>query len=93
MAREIGSDNTALRTVLTFAASLSAGRHASTFGYVPTRKGTLQMAAASCLSPKVHVALLAESIHKLPPVTYADSCTLVHCDNDVNPGLHYYEAE
>eukprot|EP00959_Pyramimonas_sp_CCMP1952_P096029 2007705-Pyramimonas_sp.AAC.1 len=25
---------------------------------------------------------LAESIHELPPVTYADSCTLVHNDND-----------
>eukprot|EP00959_Pyramimonas_sp_CCMP1952_P132104 2762154-Pyramimonas_sp.AAC.1 len=36
---------------------------------------------------------LAKSFHKLPPVTYADSCSLVHCDNDVNPGFYYYEAE
>eukprot|EP00959_Pyramimonas_sp_CCMP1952_P289705 6059062-Pyramimonas_sp.AAC.1 len=36
---------------------------------------------------------LAKSIHKLPPVTCADSCTLVHDDNDVNPGFHYYEVE
>eukprot|EP00959_Pyramimonas_sp_CCMP1952_P264208 5524974-Pyramimonas_sp.AAC.1 len=36
---------------------------------------------------------LAKSTHKLPPVTCADSCTWVHCDNDVTPGLHYYEAE
>eukprot|EP00959_Pyramimonas_sp_CCMP1952_P130116 2720658-Pyramimonas_sp.AAC.1 len=31
-------------------------------------------------------ARLAKSIHKLPPVTYADKCTLVHYGNDVNPG-------
>eukprot|EP00959_Pyramimonas_sp_CCMP1952_P394435 8264874-Pyramimonas_sp.AAC.1 len=36
---------------------------------------------------------LAKSIHKLPPVTYADSCTLAPYDNDVNPGFHHYEAE
>eukprot|EP00959_Pyramimonas_sp_CCMP1952_P473657 9502103-Pyramimonas_sp.AAC.1 len=36
---------------------------------------------------------LAKSIHELPPVTYADSCTLVHHDNDVDPGFQYYEAE
>eukprot|EP00959_Pyramimonas_sp_CCMP1952_P393575 8246715-Pyramimonas_sp.AAC.1 len=36
---------------------------------------------------------LAVIIHKLPVVTYADSCTLVRYDNDVNPGIHYYEAE
>eukprot|EP00959_Pyramimonas_sp_CCMP1952_P100138 2094010-Pyramimonas_sp.AAC.1 len=36
---------------------------------------------------------LAKNIHKLPPVTYADSGTLVHYDNDVNPGYHNYEAE
>eukprot|EP00959_Pyramimonas_sp_CCMP1952_P168012 3511126-Pyramimonas_sp.AAC.1 len=37
----------------------------------------------------------AKSIHKLLPVTYADtdSCTLVHYDSDVNTGIHYYEAE
>eukprot|EP00959_Pyramimonas_sp_CCMP1952_P408060 8551849-Pyramimonas_sp.AAC.1 len=35
---------------------------------------------------------LAKRIHKLPPVGCADNCTLVHYDNDVNPG-HYYEAE
>eukprot|EP00959_Pyramimonas_sp_CCMP1952_P095009 1986865-Pyramimonas_sp.AAC.1 len=38
-------------------------------------------------------ARVAKSSHKLPPVTYADSCTFVHYDNDVNPGFHYYEAE
>eukprot|EP00959_Pyramimonas_sp_CCMP1952_P246958 5161460-Pyramimonas_sp.AAC.1 len=36
---------------------------------------------------------LAKSIHKLPRVTDADSCTLAHYDNDVNPGLHYFEPE
>eukprot|EP00959_Pyramimonas_sp_CCMP1952_P271603 5678037-Pyramimonas_sp.AAC.1 len=36
---------------------------------------------------------LAKSIHELPPVAYADSCTLVHFDNDVNLGFIYYEAE
>eukprot|EP00959_Pyramimonas_sp_CCMP1952_P328212 6871524-Pyramimonas_sp.AAC.1 len=92
IARETGCDNTALRTVLTFVASLSAGRPALTFGYVPTEKGALQMTTASRLSPKVHLALqhiirnffrienvvpvrFAKSIHKLPPVTYAGSCT------------------
>eukprot|EP00959_Pyramimonas_sp_CCMP1952_P188577 3943741-Pyramimonas_sp.AAC.1 len=91
-AREIGSDNTALRTVLTFVASLPAGRPAMTFGYVPTKKGTLQMTSASRRSPKVHLALqhlksnlfrienvvsvrLAQSVHKLSPVAYADSYT------------------
>eukprot|EP00959_Pyramimonas_sp_CCMP1952_P233365 4876922-Pyramimonas_sp.AAC.1 len=29
---------------------------------------------------------LAERIHELPPVTYADSCAWVHCDIDVGPG-------
>eukprot|EP00959_Pyramimonas_sp_CCMP1952_P303119 6342548-Pyramimonas_sp.AAC.1 len=38
IAREIGSDNTALRTVLAVVSSLSAGRPALTFGYVPTKK-------------------------------------------------------
>eukprot|EP00959_Pyramimonas_sp_CCMP1952_P120190 2513037-Pyramimonas_sp.AAC.1 len=51
-ARAIGSDNTALRTVLTFVASLSAGRPALTTGYAPTKKGTLHMTSASRLSPK-----------------------------------------
>eukprot|EP00959_Pyramimonas_sp_CCMP1952_P042797 895242-Pyramimonas_sp.AAC.1 len=35
----------------------------------------------------------AKSIHKLPPVSYAASCTLVHYDNDVNPGFHHYDTE
>ena len=25
--------------------------------------------------------------------TYAESCTLVHYDNDVTPGFHYYESD
>eukprot|EP00959_Pyramimonas_sp_CCMP1952_P404478 8476683-Pyramimonas_sp.AAC.1 len=36
---------------------------------------------------------LAMGIPELPPVTYADSCALVHYDNDVDPGFHYYEVE
>eukprot|EP00959_Pyramimonas_sp_CCMP1952_P333253 6978121-Pyramimonas_sp.AAC.1 len=36
---------------------------------------------------------MAKSIHELPPVTYADSCTLVRSDNDVNPVFDYYDAE
>eukprot|EP00959_Pyramimonas_sp_CCMP1952_P457603 9475218-Pyramimonas_sp.AAC.1 len=36
---------------------------------------------------------LAKGIHKLPPVAYADNCTLLHCDNDVNPGFQYDEAD
>eukprot|EP00959_Pyramimonas_sp_CCMP1952_P457378 9474850-Pyramimonas_sp.AAC.1 len=83
--REIGSDSAALRTVLAFVASLSAGRLFLTVGYVPTKNGTLQMTTASRLSPK--------DLPRLPPVTYADSCTLAHYGNDVNPGFHYYEAE
>eukprot|EP00959_Pyramimonas_sp_CCMP1952_P111543 2333003-Pyramimonas_sp.AAC.2 len=31
-------------------------------------------------------------MHKLPPVTYTCSSTLVRCDNDVNPGFHYCES-
>eukprot|EP00959_Pyramimonas_sp_CCMP1952_P028129 590230-Pyramimonas_sp.AAC.1 len=94
VAREIGADNTALRTALTFVASLPAGRPAMTSGYVPSKKGMLQMTSASRVSPKVHLALqylirnffrigsvvpvrLDKSIHKLPPVAYADSCALV----------------
>eukprot|EP00959_Pyramimonas_sp_CCMP1952_P036528 764628-Pyramimonas_sp.AAC.1 len=101
-AREIGFNTTALRTVLTSVASLSAGR--------PTKKGAPQMTSASRLSPKAHLALhyltrnlfrienvvtvrLAKSIHKLPPVTCADCCALIHYDNDVNQGFHYHEAE
>eukprot|EP00959_Pyramimonas_sp_CCMP1952_P243532 5090516-Pyramimonas_sp.AAC.1 len=71
IAREIGSDNTALRTALTFVASLPAGRPATTFGYVPTKKRALQMTSASR-----HLLRLAKRIHKLPPVAHADSCTL-----------------
>eukprot|EP00959_Pyramimonas_sp_CCMP1952_P360228 7543172-Pyramimonas_sp.AAC.1 len=41
IARGIGSDNAALRTALTFVASLLARGPAMTFGYVPTKKGTL----------------------------------------------------
>eukprot|EP00959_Pyramimonas_sp_CCMP1952_P416309 8722158-Pyramimonas_sp.AAC.1 len=106
MAREIGSDSAALRTVLKLVASLSGGRPALTFSYAPTKKGALQVTTANRLSPKIHLALqyiirnslvvpvrLAKSIHKLPPVTSADSCALVHYDNDVSPGFHYYEAE
>eukprot|EP00959_Pyramimonas_sp_CCMP1952_P292345 6114206-Pyramimonas_sp.AAC.2 len=54
---EIGSDNTALRAVLTFVASLPAGRPAMTCGDAPTKKGVLDMTSASRLSPKVHLAL------------------------------------
>eukprot|EP00959_Pyramimonas_sp_CCMP1952_P158045 3304739-Pyramimonas_sp.AAC.1 len=50
-------DNAALRTVLTFVACLLAGGPAMTFGYVPTKKRTLQMTSASRLSPKVHLDL------------------------------------
>eukprot|EP00959_Pyramimonas_sp_CCMP1952_P023685 497688-Pyramimonas_sp.AAC.1 len=54
--REIGSNNTVLRTALTLA-SLPAGRPATTFGDVPTKKGMLQMTSASRLSPRVPLAL------------------------------------
>eukprot|EP00959_Pyramimonas_sp_CCMP1952_P430846 9023238-Pyramimonas_sp.AAC.1 len=57
IAREIGSDNAALRTVSTSMASLLAGRHAMTFAYPPTKKGTLYNASASRLSPRAHLAL------------------------------------
>eukprot|EP00959_Pyramimonas_sp_CCMP1952_P258801 5410254-Pyramimonas_sp.AAC.1 len=36
---------------------------------------------------------LTKSIHRLPPVEYADSGARVHYDSDVNPGFHYYAAE
>eukprot|EP00959_Pyramimonas_sp_CCMP1952_P128382 2684453-Pyramimonas_sp.AAC.1 len=78
IAREISSDSSALRTVLTFVASLSARRPA-TFGYVPTKK---RGASDAFCKPSISQVGLAKSIHKLPPVTYADSCTLVRYDND-----------
>eukprot|EP00959_Pyramimonas_sp_CCMP1952_P374709 7847657-Pyramimonas_sp.AAC.1 len=46
-AREVGSDNTTLRTALSFVASLPAGRPAMTLGCVPTKKGMFQMTSAS----------------------------------------------
>eukprot|EP00959_Pyramimonas_sp_CCMP1952_P167835 3507540-Pyramimonas_sp.AAC.1 len=57
MVRELGSDNTALRTVLTFIASLPAGGPAMTFGNLPTKQGYLRMTTSSKLSPRVHLAL------------------------------------
>eukprot|EP00959_Pyramimonas_sp_CCMP1952_P140973 2950571-Pyramimonas_sp.AAC.1 len=38
IARETGSGDTALRTVLTFVASLPADRPAMTCGYLPTKR-------------------------------------------------------
>ena len=35
----------------------------------------------------------AKSVNKHPAVTYAESCTLVHYDNDVAPGFHDYESD
>eukprot|EP00959_Pyramimonas_sp_CCMP1952_P384475 8057674-Pyramimonas_sp.AAC.1 len=96
LAREIGSDSAALRTVLTFVASLPAGGPAMTFGYMPAKKGD---ASDDKCKPSffrienVVSVRLAKSTHKLPPVADADSCRLVHYDNDANPGFHYYEAE
>eukprot|EP00959_Pyramimonas_sp_CCMP1952_P162919 3405942-Pyramimonas_sp.AAC.1 len=102
IARGIGSDNIALRTLLTFVASLPEGRPALGFGYVPTKKGTLQMTSAADYLPmyiwrynikiffrieNVVSVRLAKGAHRLPPVACADSCTLVHYDNDVNPGF------
>eukprot|EP00959_Pyramimonas_sp_CCMP1952_P110522 2312256-Pyramimonas_sp.AAC.1 len=57
IARKVGSDNTALRTALTFVANLSAGRPALTFGYAPAKKGALQMTTASRLAPNVFLSL------------------------------------
>eukprot|EP00959_Pyramimonas_sp_CCMP1952_P453345 9468085-Pyramimonas_sp.AAC.1 len=69
-AREIGSDNAALRTAPTFVASLPAGRPAMRYGCVPIKKGTLQMTSASRLSPMVHLALqcLARSFFRIENV-------------------------
>eukprot|EP00959_Pyramimonas_sp_CCMP1952_P296733 6207931-Pyramimonas_sp.AAC.1 len=99
LVREIGYDSAALRTVLTFVASLLAGGPAMIRGSVPTKKGTLQMTSASrqslrnfCIKNVVSVSL-AKSVHELPRVAYAGSCTLVLYDNDVNPGLHCHEAD
>eukprot|EP00959_Pyramimonas_sp_CCMP1952_P071899 1501702-Pyramimonas_sp.AAC.1 len=43
--------------------------------------------------PRPEHLSLAESIHGLPLVAYADSCTLVHYDIGVDPGCPYFEAE
>eukprot|EP00959_Pyramimonas_sp_CCMP1952_P325836 6820455-Pyramimonas_sp.AAC.1 len=62
--------------------------------------GALQVTSASRVSPNVHLALqhVIRSFFRIEGVvsvrlTYADSCTLLHYDNDGAPGFHYYEAE
>ena len=107
--RELGSDNMAMRTVVTFIAGLAAGQPAITFGCIPDQRGNLRQAVGSKMHPKVHLALqylirnyfrienvvavrLAKSVHRLPQFPQADSCTLIHYDNDVTPGFHYYES-
>eukprot|EP00959_Pyramimonas_sp_CCMP1952_P069440 1449152-Pyramimonas_sp.AAC.1 len=47
-----------MRTVLAFIASLPAEKPGMVFGYLPTKQGHLQMAAASRLSSKLHLAWL-----------------------------------
>eukprot|EP00959_Pyramimonas_sp_CCMP1952_P144158 3017887-Pyramimonas_sp.AAC.1 len=80
IAREIGSDNTALRTMLAFVASLSAGRPALTFGYVATKKCALQMTTASRLSPNVHLALqhLISNFFRIENVVSVILATSIH---------------
>ena len=55
--RDMGSDNEALKAVVTFIQSLSAGRAPVTFGYEPDSKGNLRQTPGSRLNPKVHLAL------------------------------------
>ena len=57
LTREMGMDNTAMRTVLTFIAGLGAGKPALTFGYLPDSKGSLRTTDASKLNPRIHMAL------------------------------------
>ena len=57
LTREMGMDNTAMRTVLSFIAGLGAGKPALTFGYLPDGKGSLRTTDASKLNPRVHMAL------------------------------------
>eukprot|EP00959_Pyramimonas_sp_CCMP1952_P162063 3388437-Pyramimonas_sp.AAC.2 len=65
-------------------------------GKPPISKGTLGPAISHQKFFRIEnvvSVILAKSIHKLHSATYAESCTLVHYDIDVNPGFHYYEAE
>jgi len=57
MVKEMGSDHSALRTVIEFIAGLQAGRAAMTFGYTTTKQGSLQQTSASQMNPRVHLAL------------------------------------
>eukprot|EP00959_Pyramimonas_sp_CCMP1952_P191678 4008110-Pyramimonas_sp.AAC.1 len=41
---------------------------------------------------RVAAVWLAKSVLNLPSVKYATGSTLIHYDNDVRPGSHYYEC-
>eukprot|EP00959_Pyramimonas_sp_CCMP1952_P220120 4602281-Pyramimonas_sp.AAC.1 len=66
-----------------FVASLSAGRPSLTFGYVPTKKGALQMTTASRLSPKSGLPRVSISCLRLRMPTAAHwSTTTTTCAQD-----------
>eukprot|EP00959_Pyramimonas_sp_CCMP1952_P325486 6812540-Pyramimonas_sp.AAC.1 len=65
----------------------NCGATCSDLRLFPDQKGALQMTSEPLISTVVVSVRLAESVHKLPAVTYADSCALVHYDSDVNTGF------
>eukprot|EP00959_Pyramimonas_sp_CCMP1952_P165290 3455246-Pyramimonas_sp.AAC.1 len=57
LTRELGMDNMAMKTVLTYVAHLGAGKPAKVFGYIPDYKGNLNLSDDSKVHPRVHLAL------------------------------------
>ena len=58
--RELGSDNAAMRSVITFIAGLAAGQPAITFGCAPDSRGNLRITVGGKMHPKVHLALFQD---------------------------------
>ena len=57
LVREVGSDSTALRTVLAYTSELSAGQPAKILGYLPSKQGHPRMTDDSSRAPQAHLAL------------------------------------
>eukprot|EP00959_Pyramimonas_sp_CCMP1952_P285918 5978375-Pyramimonas_sp.AAC.1 len=57
LTRELGMDNMATQTALTYAAHPGAGKPATVFGYIPDYKGNLKLSDGSKFHSRVHFAL------------------------------------
>ncbi len=67
LTRELGMDNMAMQTVLTYVAHLGAGKPAKVFGYIPDYKGNLNLSDDSKFHPRVHLhcSISCEAISEL----------------------------